>query len=1205
MKLTRAILSGFKSFADRTEFDFDAGISCIVGPNGCGKSNIVDAIKWVLGEQSAKSLRGGEMRDVIFNGSTRRKPAGMAQVTLVFDNTDGVLQPAPNGEADTSDTVAVTRRLYRSGQSEYLINKTPCRLRDIKEMFLDTGIGAGAYSLIEQGRVSQLLNASQDERRAFFDEAAGISRYKRRRLEAQRKLDRTEQNLFRVEDILREVDKQLRSIKIQAGKARNYQAYSQHLKELRSLYLLAQYHRMKQDRATRQAELEREADRLAAVQAHISRLENSQSSAEVENVELEEAARNDQSRIATLDSQMNTLTERVEMQTRRSQELGDQIVAHASNVEELEARLDETAKDHAQRQVELDRVASEADDVQAQAEAKREEFSAGEMRQTRLESDLEDERQGVTDLLRRVTQLHNEVRAITVKRENLHGERDRIERQAEDIADELEGLFEERAELEAGIADAEEIVEQTETKLADVKQSLGDLEGDEQHLQAELLDARERRSNLTGRMNTLTEMQKNLDGVAEGTRKVLEAQREGRINAVHGMLGDFIQTDTEHAMLVAAALAGADQRLLATHYGEVQAHVEELEAILGEGGSAEIFCLDRIASAPSDDVTVSPPQAMARVMDWVTFEPWLEPIIWHLLGHTLVVPTLADARLAADVCPEDYRFVTLAGEVYEPEGLVRLAAASQGGGLIARRSELAEIDETLAHTEAIIETLSRQAAETREQREHLDGIVHSLRTSVYEATYERQEATKRLETLNQRIEDLKRQAPLVAQNLEGLEKDIEESVRREHDTKQKAEELETIKAQRDEHIAQLQQQLAAGKSHQADLGEELTGLKVRVAAAEQRRQALREQVDTLAHRKQEQAEQLEHSREAIQLDRTRKAEAEAEAQRAGAAIGDLRMQKEQLEDEYNEIEESRRSIAERLDEVRRELRSHRAEAEQVSSVVGDLRVKLGEIDAHVADISNRASDEMGMDLATLYEEYDHDDERDWDAVEADIADLRGKIERLGNVNMDAIEEQDDLEHRYEFLQGQIEDITSSQRQLEELIRRLNRESRDRFAETFKAVRENFQALFRKLFGGGKADIFLIDPENELESGIEIVARPPGKELRSISLLSGGERAMTAIALVFSFFQARPSPFCVLDEVDAPLDEANTGRYGEIVKEFSKISQFIMITHAKRTMAFGDVLYGVTMQEPGVSTPVSVRFEEAAEMIDDQPVAAGA
>ncbi len=1204
MKLTRLIVSGFKSFADRTEFDFDAGISCIVGPNGCGKSNIVDAIKWVLGEQSAKSLRGGEMLDVIFNGSSRRKPSGMAQVTLVFDNSDGLLQPAPNGEADTSDTVSITRRLYRSGQSEYLINKTPCRLRDIKEMFLDTGIGAGAYSLIEQGRVSQLLNASQDERRAFFDEAAGISRYKRRRTEAQRKLDRTEQNLFRVEDIINEVDKRLRSIKIQAGKARNYQAYSQQLKELRSLHLLSQYHRMKFQRTARQGELEREADRLSGMQAHISRLESSQSAAEVENVELEQAARNAQSRVATLGSQINTLTERSEMQAARARELGDQIVAHASTIEELEAKLDETAKDHAQRKVELDRVAAEADEVQAQAESVREEYAAGELTQTRLESELEDEKQGVVDLLRRVTQLHNEIHSISVKRENLHGERDRIQNKAEEIAAELESLFEEHAEVEAAAKDAEDVVAQTQAKLDDVKNSLGNLEGEEKEISARLLEAREERSNLTGRMNTLREMQKNLEGVAEGTRKVLEAQRDGRVNAVRGMLGDFIETDTEHAMLVATALAGADQRLIAAHYAEVQTNVETLEEILGEGGSAEILCLDRIAAVPTDDVTISPPMAMGRVMDWVKFEPWLEPMIWHLLGHTLVVATLADARLAADVCPEDYRFVTLAGEVLEADGRVRLGAASQGGGIIARRSELAEIETTLENLEARIESLSKQAAETREQREHLDGLVHSLRTAVYEATYEKTEAAKQLGKINERIDELKRQAPKVAENLEGLEGQIAESVQREHDTKTKAAELEDIKLQHDAHIEELQKKLHEGKGKQSELGEKLTELKVRVAAAEQRRQALREQVETLAHRQEEQAERLEASRNAIGLDRTRKAEAETEAQRAADAIDDLKKQKDQLESEAAELEESRRSIAERLSEIRQELRSHRAETEKVSSTVGDLRVKLGELDAHVADLINRAADEMGMDLQTLYEDYEHDEERDWQAVEDEIADLRGKIERLGNVNMDAIEEQEELEHRHTFLHEQLEDIQSSQRQLEELIRRLNRESRDRFHETFKAVRENFQALFRKLFGGGKADIFLIDPENELESGIEIVARPPGKELRSISLLSGGERAMTAIALVFSFFQARPSPFCVLDEVDAPLDEANTGRYGEIVKEFSKISQFIMITHSKRTMAFGDVLYGVTMQEPGVSTPVSVRFEQAAAMMDEEPVGAG-
>ncbi|MBN1555767.1 MAG: chromosome segregation protein SMC [Phycisphaerae bacterium] len=1195
MKLKKLILAGFKSFADRTEFDFDDGISCVVGPNGCGKSNIVDAIKWVLGEQSAKSLRGGEMLDVIFNGSSSRNKSSQASVTLVFDNDTGLLQPSINGEIQATETVSVTRRLFRSGQSEYLINQQPARLRDIKDMFLDTGVGTNAYSIIEQGRVSQFLQATQEERRAFFDEAAGISRYKQRKKEALRKLDRVEQNLLRLHDILAEVEKRLRSIKLQAGKARNYQTYSEHLKELRSLFFLARYHTLRGRRKDQEAHINMSADKLAAATGRVGQLEAAQASTEVESGQLDQQARDLQATLAGLHAQITTLQERVEMQTKRVEELNEQILTGSHRCEELEAKIDECAKDHAAGEAELTQVTRRVEELQNACEEQRQAHADGEKAIHELQGRLEEEKTGVMDLLRRTSQLHNDVHTIGLRKQNLSGERDRVSRRADELAESLQALVVEHAQEKTRLRDILEVIEDSQAKLEEVKSSSLSLIDTEKDVNRQLAETREQRSSVTARMHTLREMRQKLEGVAGGAKRVLEAVARGEVTCVHGLLGDFIETDVRHAKLVEAALGGADQRLLAVHSQQVRAEIDKLEECLGPGGAAEVICLDRVNDLHADEATVQCPQAVGRVLDMVRFDAWLEPTMWRLLGHTLLVRNLADAMLANDITPEGYRFVTVNGEVLEPDGRIRLGATNQGAGRIAQRSELSDLQQRLTALERDIERLQKEGADVTARREHIEEQLHNLRTALYEANFEKTESEKNIASLEEKITEQQRQAPLLAVNLKDIEKDIEEAIRTEHETKDKVAQLETNKTRHDAAIESLEAELNRTRERQQELAERRTEMRAQLAAAEQKKVALRESTDRLARQREGMEQELTSARSNIELDRRRRDEAQEQITAARGEVDELYARQQEYQAEAADIEESRRGLTERLAEIRRALTEQRGVVEAIQREQGDHRVKLGEIDAHIGDLINRAADEMGMNLTELYPSYEHDDQRDWQAVEDEINDLRGKIERLGNVNLDAITEQEELEQRHEFLNGQMQDIENAQKQLDDLIRRLNKESRERFVETFTAVRENFQTLFRKLFGGGKADIMLTDPEDVLESGIEIVARPPGKELRSISLLSGGEKTMAALAMIFSFFQAKPSPFCLLDEVDAALDEANNERYNALVKGFVGKTQFIMITHAKRTMSIGNVLYGVTMQEPGVSRQINVRFEEADQL----------
>jgi len=1203
MRLKSLTVTGFKSFACKTRFDFHNGVTCVVGPNGCGKSNIVDAVKWVLGEQSAKSLRGGEMQDVLFNGTTQRRSASYAEVELTFEDAAGVLARASGADLRQESsggprTVTVARRLYRSGESQYLINNSLVRLRDVREMFMDTGVGVDAYSVIEQGKVETFLQASSAERRAVFDEAAGISKYKARKREALRRLERVEQNLLRLSDILGEVQKRLRSIKYQAGKARNYQAYSQRLRELRSLFSLAEYHRLSNDRRGLQGRLDELTDKLAGLGAHIHRLEAARTATETELADLERSARALDGRMAEVSAEISTARQRSEMLTARASELGEAIVAAARRCEHLEARArDNEAALHQHDQLLRD-LSAEIQECSRREEQLRRQHDAGAEALRRMRAQLEDEKNGTIDLLRRTAQLHNEINTHSLRRENLHVRRQRLAGRAEEIARCLEELLARRSAVQAKLQEVQSVLSDSRRRLEEAQRQDEQLEKTAQHLSEELSRAQRARSALLSRRGLLKEMQHRLEGVGEGVRRVISAAREGRLPWIRGMLGEFLQADVSAAKVVEAALAGAEQRLVVQRSEDVLAARKLLCELVGPSGGVELICLDRVGDAEPPPLPLEQGGIIARASEWVRCEdPAVAPLVEALLGRTLIVESLAGAfRLAANLAGQ-WRFVTLEAEVLEPDGRVRLGAGGAGAGVIWRQSELAELDGKLEAAQRRLDDISARTEQLASRRAHTHEVIQALRTAVYEAQTERVEQLSLVERLEEQLADLRREAPLVDEEVRQLAEEIDSAVRREHGIRDQARQLEQLRAQRESEIARLNEAVAAAARKQEALASELTSARVSLAGLRQKGDAAEKTVEQLRRQQETIAQELAEAREQMHQDRQRREQAEQGAAEARSRMETLLRQRDELRREADETAESRRGLEERLEETRGQLARERSSHEELSAQVNDLRVRLSEQEVRIENLVARTAEEVGLDLPSAYGEYAHDEQRDWEAVRAEIADLRGKIERLGNVNLDAIAEQDELQRREQFLTEQIEDVRKSRRQLGNLIQRINAESRRRFEESFRAVRANFNELFRKLFGGGKADILLTDPDDVLESGIDIVARPPGKEPGSISLLSGGEKTLTALALLFSFFRARPSPFCLLDEVDAALDEANTDRFVRLVREFLDTSQFIIISHAKRTIAMADQIYGVTMQEPGVSTRISVRFEEAEEMAE--------
>lgn len=1169
MKLVRIEASGFKSFADTVTFELGAGVTAFVGPNGCGKSNVVDAIRWALGEQSARSLRGKEMMDVIFNGCQGRPPAGLAEVTLVFDNASGRL-PIPQAE------VAVTRRLYRTGESEYLVNRQPCRLRDIRELFLDTGIGVEAYSVIEQGKVDLLLHANAQERRQIFEEAAGISRYRVKVKQATARLERVDQNLLRIRDLIRELDRQLKSIRRQAARARRARDLQEEWRSLRTVLAL---HRRAEFLAARDGaarRLEEIRGEEAAATAARAQLDEALAAAERERDALAASVRGIAVEIARQESERASLAEAAAARDARVAEAEAERADAAARAEAARERAREAA---ARAEAAEASVAS----LEADLAGKEEALGALEAEAARLQKEVEQAlaaadrvRAAEMDAVRTRVAREGERRACARERDAVLARAQRARARAEEIARLLPAA---RAEVEARAAAHAACIAERQRLAAKAVYYRGDLERC-------LAEDAERRAEVEV-------FRYRLQG-AEAARARAEAAeaeaREAGLGETLGRVQDFVQAPAGAFHAIASALGShASDWLVRDLAGALQVVDRANEHRWAFTG---VFPVERAARRESRFSDL--PGVLGWASDMIEIEADLRPVVEALVGETLVVEDRAAALaiLERRASIPFGRVVTLAGEVFERSGAISYRSdvpAAEPGATPSRR----RLEEEIVRVSASIEQLEARRAEIHAKREEAQRILEEVERLVAERDREAAALAGELEEKKAAARRLVQEMDLAAG--EAAQAVAEADVLAMRLVDMDLASLEAPEAAGESgHAARVQGEAAAACE---TLREAWSACEERLKGARTASQAAREALARArsaaleAHqaraREEEEIARQEASGRALE-DRLRRdaAEAEATRARAGALEADLASGRARLAQAEAALEEHRRemeaSVVARNEAVRRE--------EEIARRLTEARVAEREAALKLAAEEERAREELQVDLAAAAEGY-AEEPRDWEAAARRAEELRAELARCGGVDLEALSEEADLERRHSFLVAQEEDLTRAREGLADLIRRMNKISRERFAETFERIRANFQDAFRKLFGGGKADILLSEEADVLEAGIEIVARPPGKEPRSISLLSGGEKSMTAVALLFAVFQSRPSPFCILDEADAALDETNVDRFVGIVKEFLATSQFLVITHNKRTMRIADRLYGLTQETPGISIPVSLAFEE--------------
>ena len=1174
MYLKSIQLIGFKSFAEKTTLDFLPGVTAIVGPNGCGKSNISDAIRWVLGEQSAKALRGSEMADVIFNGTEGRRAINLAEVNMTFADVDPSTLSLPGVNLDFSE-ITIARRVHRDGTGEYFINKTPCRLRDIQGLFLDTGIGRSSYSLMAQGQIDQILSAHPDDRRTIFEEAAGINKYKHQKKEALRKLEYTEANLVRITDIIKEVKRQIISLQRQAGKARRYKELFDQLKALDTRLARHKYDLLRfevshfesqitgfvQQSETFSSQIAEKEQQIADLRRSLSEIERAIHEAVTRDHELKGESDRHQQRITTNTERIAELEQLIENNHRETAGAEEKIRVQEELLQSLNAEFEQ-----------IDAVfAAEQAKLQAQHDAVRQ-----------LDADLShktvasnEAKSALIDLESAIAHGRNELAALDQKKKY-------------DVI-RAERLSTERLHLEDQRRALEQRLQTYNDSLADLRSSVNTLRAALAAKQSELQQASSMLAAATGQHHT------SVSDVSSKRARLEVLQQFFAAPDGRSTLGQILEVESQYGAAIEAALNHAIHTILADDFSAAR-------QLLASGLQNPAVAAPESPRAGDGQSSDELPHgaavwagAVARARD-----PRFETLVRSLLANCAIADDL-DAALTIRAANPHLAVATLGGELVDEHGILSAVSKSHIGEISALSQEVAQLTAQATDREVT-------RVEWEQKRTALETELSVLRADLHAKEVALATKEGELNALATEGRDLESKVHTVVFELQSIEQqDAEEKQRRETILAglQESEARQTELQQRMSTAQQAVNELLARKEQ---MTQQLTELRVSVGGIEHKRRAIESQREPIAARVRDLRERMQTCDGEITGYTAKTGQFRAEIAESEQKISELAITRQQSQQQIGGLQHQRGEVATGIEHAEEELRAVRKQANEAQSQKSGFEVQLAQKRMETQNLKDRVWQKYQINIddvrgdtinITVADQGPAITEQvpmsaDWDAIEVQAAELQSKLDAMGPVNVEAINEYDELEQRYKFLTEQHEDLVRAKDQLLQVIAKINSTTKQLFQETFEKIRENFQVMYAELFGGGKANLILLDESDPLESGIEIVAKPPGKQLQSITLLSGGERALTATALLFSIYMVKPSPFCVLDELDAPLDESNINRFVRILQRFITQSQFVIITHNKRTIGMADALYGITMEEHGVSKVVSVKFSPREE-----------
>ncbi|MGH8093838.1 MAG: chromosome segregation protein SMC [Chthoniobacterales bacterium] len=1220
MHLQSLELFGFKSFADKTVFNFHEGVTAIAGPNGCGKSNVLDAVRWVLGEQSARALRGAEMADVIFNGTDSRKPVGYAEVSLTFTDC------ATELGVDWHD-VRVTRRVYRDGLSEYLLNKTVCRLKDIQNLFADTGIGRVAYSMMEQGRIDQILSSRPEDRRTVFEEAAGITKYKSQKREALRKLEATEANLLRLGDIIKEVKRQIGSLQRQAGKARRYQALLADLQVLDTHHSRAQLDALEVELERSRGAILRFEEQQRAAEREIEEQENEVAAQRGQLDQVDARISEARAEVQRLQNQIASHGNRIEFNRERSEELATLIERYEADVETAENKraqqeteihetdllLAETERLLATKQTELSELTARAAEVRRTREEREHELQTLELSISKAENRLLDLETEISGTATRRAATEPRLAELATSLGEAAAARDRLATHLASTRAKADREQEALQDLAAQIPVAEEELHRYQQKLREAE--------------AALIGSDRAIAERQSRLEILQQLNAQGEGLAGGSQAVLRGLDEPKriLPALHGALASLIEVEEEFIPAIEAAL-GRNLHAIVLQNGALATEI--IAAVTARKLGQTALILPELSGAPPSAPRALPHGAVAWAMEKIQASANIQTLVRHLLGDVAVVADLERALALKREFP-NLTFATRAGEVVSAQGVIYGGRVNEeSSSLLARKAQIAAL---AGEHRALLDEQTNLRAKRDEVHRALDtatGRLEEVGEQHHSARRDHSATSLRITAIEGEWHEASRKYDALDWERNTLDQQLSASAARLAQLENEGAGQRTFLGEAHQRLTELQSVVETERLRDDELAGQLSELRLAVATERQRHEGLRNQREPMTTRQAELAELIATRRADIASYQARREQQSIETAEAERAIEEGSTALSSAEAGVAEIANRRVARLAKVNDLEVDLRKGRKSLSDLHDARGKEEIRQTQTQLKIENLAEHVMRRYQVDLRefapdryafnkTFRAQIKQRGKTELEAVADDataldeeqlrqiIEQLTRQLDAMGPVNLDAVHEYDELEERHTFLETQNADLTNSRRELLDVIARINQTTEKLFAETFAQVRINFREMFGELFGGGRADLALLDENDTLNCGIDIIAKPPGKQLQSVSLLSGGERTMTAVALLFAIYMVRPSPFCILDEMDAPLDESNINRFISVLERFVAQSQFVIITHNKRTIAKADILYGVTMEERGISKLVGLRLTNAETEEEPAPARAPA
>jgi chromosome segregation protein len=1187
MFLKQLEVMGFKSFAERISVEFVPGVTAVVGPNGSGKSNIIDAIRWVLGEQSAKSLRGSKMEDVIFAGSDSRKALNIAEVTLVLDNEDGALP------IDYSE-ISVTRRVFRSGDSEYLLNKQPCRLKDIIELFMDSGLGKEAFSIISQGKVEEILNSKPEERRTIFEEAAGVLKYKSRKKKAESKLFETQENLNRVNDILHELEGQVEPLKIQASMAKDYLEKKEELEKFEVALTVYDIEDLHKQWESVSVDFEKHGREEVALSSRVQKKEAILAQTRDKIAALDESITNLQEILLSTSEELEKLEGRKQVLIERKKNSSTNETQLKQSIDEAETRLAQLSSEKNSLQETFKDIEAEVSELKLELSTKQSQFKHYS---ENIEEIIESYKSDYIEKLNQQAAAKNEIQYLQQQLEQQSSRSGRLEAENEKYVHQRDELQKNHKVLSKELQQQREKIDEHIFLYREEQKKLESVRTKYEKQEKTLYQAYQYLQQAKSRKEMLEEMEDDYSGFFQGVKEVLKA-RDGALSGIEGAVAELIQVPKQYETAMETALAASMQHIVTATEEDGRKAIAYLKK--NQYGRATFLPMNIIKgksiSESQHNMLKGHPSFIGVGSQLINYDPRYQMIMSNLLGNVLITKDLKGAGEIAKLVQYRYRLVTLDGDVVNPGGSMSGGTIKQKkNSLLSRKGELEEMKEKLSAMETQTEQLQVQVKSLKEESAFREKKLEEMRVSGERQRLKEQELLSQL-----RENELSQQNLDERLSLYDLEKKDYTSIKEKHDsrTNELSKLLDDIQQEikeLDKKIEELTLQKNTERTSKDALSDEISDMKANLAARNEQLAGTRNQLERVKDNKAETEKRLKTLKEDLQwLQTEMKDNFSGEKQlieKAEKCAG----QKSETTELISIRRDERLKLQQTVEDEELELKELKRQHKGLVTALKDEEVKINRLDVELENRLDHLREEYMLSFEAAKSDYPL-------TIEVDEARRKVKLvklalEELGTVNIGAIDEYERVKERYEFLLEQKEDLTEAKDTLYQVINEMDTEMIRRFDQTFSAIQVEFEGVFKALFGGGRAELKLTDPTDLLHTGVDIVAQPPGKKLQNLGLMSGGERALTAIALLFSILKIRPVPFCILDEVEAALDEANVQRFSQYLKKFSDDTQFIVITHRKGTMEEAHVLYGVTMQESGVSKLVSVRLQETPELLE--------